>query len=45
MEGKKLIETDEYFESEKNWIIERIECGWCPQTIFEEIKKTLARAC
>ena len=40
----KLIETDEYLESEKNWIIERIECGWCPQTIFEEIKKPVARA-
>lgn len=40
----KILETDEYLESEKPWIIERLDIGWSPQTIFEELSKPVARA-
>lgn len=41
---EKLLESDEYLASEKEWIIERLEADWSPQTIFEEIKKPIPRA-
>ncbi len=42
--SEKLIETDKYLEPEKPWIAERVAAGWCPQSIFEELKSPLPRA-
>lgn len=41
---EKSLESDDYLASEKEWIIERLEADWSPQTIFEEIKKPIPRA-
>ena len=41
--NEKLLETDKYLEPEKVWISERLDAGWSPQTIFEEIKTAISR--
>lgn len=41
--NEKALETDTYLESEKSWITECIEADWSPQSIFEELKKPIAR--
>ncbi len=40
----KIIETDKYLESEKDWIVERVKAEWSPQTIFEELKTPIPRS-
>lgn len=42
--SEKALETDQYLEKEKIWIHERIQAGWSPQTIFEEISTPIARS-
>jgi hypothetical protein len=42
--SEKLIETDEYLVSHKDWIIEKLQLSWSPQTIFEELPASIPRA-
>ncbi len=39
-----LTELDKVIEPQKLWIKERLELGWSPQTIFEEISVSVSRA-
>ena len=41
--SEKPIETDRFLEPHKLWIRERLELGWCPQTVFEELTLSVPR--
>jgi len=41
---EKAIETDKILEPKLAWIKERIELGWSPQSIFEELPLTVPRS-
>lgn len=41
---EKLFDTDLILEPQKTWIAERIELGWSPQTVFEELPLSLPRS-
>jgi hypothetical protein len=40
----KPAETDALLNPHKNWILERLNLGWSPQTIFEEVPVSIPRA-
>ena len=40
----KLNENDKILDSQKLWMNERLELGWCPQTIFEELSVSIPRS-
>lgn len=40
----KPAEADALLDPQKNWISERLNLGWSPQTIFEEIPVSIPRA-
>jgi len=42
--SEKTIETDTVLEPKRSWIKERIELGWSPQSIFEELPLTVPRS-
>lgn len=42
--SEKISETDLVLESKKEWIKERIELGWSPQTVFEELPLSVPRS-
>lgn len=42
--SEKLIETDEILNPKLSWIKERIELGWSPQSIFEELPLSVPRS-
>lgn len=42
--SEKAIETDAVLEPKREWIEERIELGWSPQSIFEELPLTVPRS-
>lgn len=42
--SERVAETDKSLEANFEWVKERIEAGWCPQTIFEELPKAVPRA-
>jgi len=42
--SERLSETDQFLEVHEKWILERLELGWSPQTIFEELPVPLPRA-
>ena len=42
--SEKVFETDLVLESSKTWIQERIELGWSPQTVFEELQAPIPRS-
>lgn len=41
--NEKAIETDTVLEPKREWIEERLELGWSPQSIFEELPLTVPR--
>lgn len=42
--SEKAIETDEVLQPKLDWIKERIELGWSPQSIFEELPLAVPRS-
>jgi hypothetical protein len=40
----KLNETDKILDPQKLWMKERLELGWSPQTIFEELSVSIPRS-
>lgn len=42
--SEKLIETDNILAAYRTWIKDRLELGWSPQTVFEELPLQLPRA-
>jgi hypothetical protein len=42
--SEKLAETDEILEPKREWVKERLELGWSPQTIFEELPLSVPRS-
>ena len=40
----KTSESEEVLLSQKDWIIERLEAKWTPQTIYEELPKSVPRS-
>ena len=40
----KPAETDELLDPQRAWITERLNLGWSPQTIFEELKVSVPRS-
>lgn len=40
----KLLDTDKILDPQKTWIKERLELGWSPQTIFEELSVSIPRS-
>lgn len=42
--SEKAIETDAFLFPQKQWITERLQAGWSPQTIFEELTVPLPRS-
>lgn len=40
----KPAETDMLLDPHKNWITERLNLGWSPQTVFEEVPVSIPRA-
>lgn len=41
---EKLQETDVILNPKKDWMIERLELGWSPQTLFEELPLSVPRS-
>lgn len=41
---EKPAETDSILDSHRAWIVERLNLGWSPQTIFEEISVSVPRS-
>ncbi|MFN7903877.1 MAG: IS21 family transposase [Pseudobdellovibrionaceae bacterium] len=44
LRSTKPIETDKLLDPQKPWILERLNFGWSPQTIFEELGVSVPRA-
>lgn len=42
--SEKLFETDSLLDPKRDWIKERIELGWSPQTVFEELPLSVPRS-
>ena len=42
--SEKLSETDLLLDPKREWIKERIELGWSPQTVFEELPLSVPRS-
>lgn len=42
--SEKLAETDAILDPKREWIRERIELGWSPQSIFEELPLSVPRS-
>ena len=42
--SEKPIEADLFLDPHKKWICERLELGWCPQTVFEELMVSLPKS-
>lgn len=42
--SEKISETDLTLDPKRDWIKERIELGWSPQTIFEELPLSVPRS-
>lgn len=42
--SEKVFETDLLLEPQKAWITERMELGWSPQTVFEELPLSVPRS-
>lgn len=42
--SEKLSETDLLLDPKREWIKERIELGWSPQTVFEELTLSVPRS-
>ena len=42
--SEKAIETDAILDPKREWIKERIELGWSPQSIFEELPLSVPRS-
>jgi transposase len=42
--SERQSETDDLLKSKKEWIKERLELGWSPQTIFEELPLSVPRS-
>jgi transposase len=42
--SEKASETDVLLESKRDWVKERLEAGWSPQTIFEELGTAVPRS-
>lgn len=42
--SERVAETDICLESNLEWIKERVEAGWSPQSIFEELPKAVPRS-
>jgi hypothetical protein len=40
----KPAETDQLLDPQRTWIKERLDLGWSPQTIFEELKVSVPRS-
>lgn len=40
----KPAETDELLKPHREWIVERMDFGWSPQTVFEELPVSVPRA-
>lgn len=40
----KVTDTDRILDPQKTWIKERLDLGWSPQTIFEELPVAIPRA-
>lgn len=44
LRSSKPADTDTYLDPHKNWILERLNLGWSPQSIFEELPVSIPRA-
>lgn len=42
--SERLVETDAILDPHRSWIKERIELGWSPQSIFEELPLSVPRS-